>query len=165
MRRGELFKLVWSDVDFDAGVFRVRATTTKTETARTVGMTPRVTEALKALRAVAPPDDALSVFGIRDTVKTAFLAARSRCRSRGFSFSRLPSHGDNQNGRDGRARIGSDEDFGAHAIFDFRSLRQHERGSGAQECGHARRLSRTRFERAPQPSERSFRRRKLRYIV
>src|SRR5260370_37784356 len=30
MRRGELFKLAWSDVDFNANLIRVRATNTKT---------------------------------------------------------------------------------------------------------------------------------------
>jgi Site-specific recombinase XerD len=81
MRRGELFKLVWSDVDFAANLIRVRATTTKTETARTVGMTPRVQEALRALHKEAPPEPKCLVFGITDTVKTAFLAA---CRDAGL---------------------------------------------------------------------------------
>lgn len=75
MRRGELFKLVWPDVDFDANLIRVRATNTKTETARTVGMTPRVRESLLGLREMAPPEWSGSVFGIRDTVKNAFGSA------------------------------------------------------------------------------------------
>jgi integrase len=75
MRRGELFKLVWSDMDFSANLIRVRATNTKTETARTVGMTPRVRECLLGLRELAPPQWSGSVFGIRDTVKTAFASA------------------------------------------------------------------------------------------
>ncbi len=42
MRRGELLKLVWPDVDFALDLIRVRATNTKTERPRTIGMTPRV---------------------------------------------------------------------------------------------------------------------------
>ena len=75
MRRGELFKLAWSDVDFAAKLIRVRATNTKTERARTIGMTPRVAEALNALRNQAPPNYCGSVFGISDTVKTAWKSA------------------------------------------------------------------------------------------
>lgn len=75
MRRGELFKLVWPDVDFGANLIRVRATNTKTERPRTVGMTPRVVQALITLRDQAPPNYSGSVFGIRDTVKTAWASA------------------------------------------------------------------------------------------
>jgi len=67
MRRGELFKLTWSDVDFNSNLIRVRATTTKTEKARAVGMTPRVREELLALREAAPKQDLITVFGIKDT--------------------------------------------------------------------------------------------------
>lgn len=72
MRRGELFKLEWRDVDFVERLIRVRATTTKTEVARTVGMTPRVYETLKSLYEVAPHDIYGLVFGITDTVKKSF---------------------------------------------------------------------------------------------
>jgi integrase len=40
MRRGELLKLVWPDVDFALDLIRVRATNTKTERPRTIGITP-----------------------------------------------------------------------------------------------------------------------------
>jgi integrase len=72
MRRGELFKLTWNDVDFKSNLIRVRATTTKTEKARAVGMTNRVREELSALRDNAPKDDSGLVFGIKDTIKRAF---------------------------------------------------------------------------------------------
>jgi integrase len=72
MRRGELFKLTWSDVDFDSNLIRVRATTTKTEKARAVGMTNRVREELFALREAAPKKESTTVFGIKDTIKRAF---------------------------------------------------------------------------------------------
>jgi integrase len=75
MRRGELFALRWSDIDFASGIISIRATTTKTLSARTVGMTTRVREELQRLRDVAPDDPQRSVFGIKDTVKTGFMAA------------------------------------------------------------------------------------------
>jgi integrase len=75
MRRGELFKLTWSDVDFNSNLVRVRATTTKTEKPRAVGMTPRVREELLALRNNAPKSDTGLVFGIKDTIKRAFATA------------------------------------------------------------------------------------------
>lgn len=76
-RRGELFKLTWGDVDFNASLIRVRATTTKTEKARAVGMTPRVREQLVSLRNAAPNDDAGFVFGIKNTIKRAFASLLS----------------------------------------------------------------------------------------
>jgi integrase len=75
MRRGELFKLEWHDVDFGANLIRIRATNTKTERARTVGMTPRVRQCLRALREQASPNHSGLVFGIVDTVKTAWKSA------------------------------------------------------------------------------------------
>lgn len=74
MRRGELFKLTWSDVDFESNLIRVRAATTKTEKARVVGITPRVREELLALRNRddASKSDTALVFGITDTIKYAW---------------------------------------------------------------------------------------------
>jgi integrase len=54
MRRGELFKLRWSDVDFIKGLIFIRATNTKTQTERVVGMTPDVQRELQQLWEVAP---------------------------------------------------------------------------------------------------------------
>ncbi len=75
MRRGDLFGLRWSDIDFVSSIINIRATTTKTLSARAVGMTTRVREELQRLRDVAPDDPQRSVFGIKDTVKTGFMAA------------------------------------------------------------------------------------------
>lgn len=86
MRRGELFALTWSNIDLLAGLINLRATTTKTLTARSVGMTPRVIEALTALRATAPPDANTSVFGIKSTIKTSFMAALREAGIEGFRF-------------------------------------------------------------------------------
>jgi len=86
MRRGELLKLQWFDVDFRSNLIRVRATNTKTEQARTVGMTRRVHEVLLGLRKAAPPDDSVSVFGIKNTVKNGFAAALREAKIENFTF-------------------------------------------------------------------------------
>ncbi|NNE67045.1 MAG: tyrosine-type recombinase/integrase, partial [Pyrinomonadaceae bacterium] len=49
MRRGEIFKMRWEDVDFGAAVIRIPQTNTKTEAARTVGITGRLEIELKEL--------------------------------------------------------------------------------------------------------------------
>jgi integrase len=63
MRRGELFKLKWSDVDFKRDVIHIRES--KTDRARTVHMTPNVREEIEKLI----PFSSLSeyVFGNRHT--------------------------------------------------------------------------------------------------
>lgn len=53
LRKSEMLRLCWSDVDFDAGLIRARATTTKTRKPRTVGMTPRLRIELEQLRKLA----------------------------------------------------------------------------------------------------------------
>jgi integrase len=75
MRRGEIFKLTWRDVDLTSELISIRATTTKTMTARTVGMTPRVRLELQQLFERAGRRDVDTVFGISDTVKTSFASA------------------------------------------------------------------------------------------
>jgi len=55
MRKGELLKLVWSDVDLTEGLIRLRATTTKTMKARTVGITARLDAELRKLASQQPP--------------------------------------------------------------------------------------------------------------
>ncbi len=86
MRRGELFKLQWSDVDLSKSLIHVCATNTKTEQARIVGMTRRVREELLALRALAPPDPSIAVFGITNTVKNGFAAALREAKIDNFTF-------------------------------------------------------------------------------
>ncbi|MGQ0763972.1 MAG: tyrosine-type recombinase/integrase [Acidobacteriota bacterium] len=86
MRRGELFKLQWFDVDFKSNLIRVRATNTKTEQARTVGMTQRVRRELLALRKEAPTDASVSVFGIKNTVKNGFASALNEAKIENFTF-------------------------------------------------------------------------------
>src|SRR5262249_1562932 len=85
-RRGELFKLTWTDVDFENRLLNLRATTTKTQRSRTVGMTERLYSELKALYEKSTQDKDSLVFGITDTVKTSFAAACRDASITGFRF-------------------------------------------------------------------------------
>src|SRR5262249_32430303 len=49
MRRGELIQLKWSDINFENRTINVRAMTTKTARSRTVPISSRLLEELKAL--------------------------------------------------------------------------------------------------------------------
>jgi integrase len=75
LRKGEIFKLKWKDVDLTVGVIRLRATTTKTEKKRTVGVTQRLLAELQRLWEVSPRDPDGSVFGIQSDIKRSFAAA------------------------------------------------------------------------------------------
>jgi integrase len=72
MRRGEMFKLRWSDIDLVGGVIRIRKTTTKTWEARTIGMTTRLQDELRRLWEAAPPDPDGLVFGVKNNIKRSF---------------------------------------------------------------------------------------------
>lgn len=86
MRRGELLKLRWSDVDIDAREIFIRAMNTKTARARTVAMTPRLHAELEQMRACAPTNADALVFGITDTFKKSFSAACNAAGITGFRF-------------------------------------------------------------------------------
>ena len=75
MRRGEMFKMRWRDVDFEKGEIFIPQTNTKTEDSRTVGITPRLRAELEKLWQTSPKQLYLSVFGIENTVKTAWKTA------------------------------------------------------------------------------------------
>lgn len=74
MRKGEALSLKWSDVDFETGVIRLRATITKTAKPRVVPITTRLRAELEPLRifATGRPDRVL--FDFKDP-KKAFAAA------------------------------------------------------------------------------------------
>lgn len=50
MRRGEIFDLLWSDVDFDRAVFTIRAAISKSNRTRYIPMSPTALETLKKWR-------------------------------------------------------------------------------------------------------------------
>jgi integrase len=76
-RLGELLKLRWRDVDFDNGQITLIAFNTKTASARTVALTIRLRLELERLKADAPDDLRMRVFGIVSNVKSAFTGARN----------------------------------------------------------------------------------------
>lgn len=75
MRRGELIKLRWSDIDLENRLIGILAFNTKTAKARNVGMTERVYKELSELWNKSPKDLDELVFGITDSVKRSFSSA------------------------------------------------------------------------------------------
>ncbi len=76
MRQGEIFKLRGRDVDIEGRTIIIQAFNTKTMRARAVHITERLARELEKLRAMAPPDPNVLVFGIRSNVKRSFEAVR-----------------------------------------------------------------------------------------
>lgn len=76
-RLGELLKLTWGDIDFESGLITIRAFNTKTARERTVAITTRLMSELEQLRAKAPDDPNVRVFGIENNVKRSFCGARA----------------------------------------------------------------------------------------
>jgi integrase len=74
MRRGELFKLQWRDVDFETGLIRLRAITTKTNKPREAAMTSRVRAALQQVWERSPGELNSSVFGVK-SINNGFISA------------------------------------------------------------------------------------------
>lgn len=86
MRRGEIFKMKWQDVNFAKGEIFIPQTNTKTEDSRIVGMTPRLVEALEKLWEVSPQKKDALIFGITDTIKTAWKTACRLAEIEDFRF-------------------------------------------------------------------------------
>jgi integrase len=76
MRRGEIFKLLWSDVNFDSRIITVRAFNTKTMRERQVPMTERLVCELESLYQLSTKEPSALCFGIYDNVKKSFASAR-----------------------------------------------------------------------------------------
>jgi integrase len=76
MRQGELFKLAWSDVDFDNRIITVQAFNTKTLRQRQVAMTERLTREFYALYNLSTKQPDALVFGITTSASNAFDKAR-----------------------------------------------------------------------------------------
>ena len=76
MRRGELLKMKWRDIDFERRIIVVRAFNTKTMRAREVGISARLCEELEKAWQASKKDLEESVFGISDNVKRSFDGAR-----------------------------------------------------------------------------------------
>jgi integrase len=54
MRRGEILKLTWQDIDLETGIVTVKASNTKTETLRLVPLTDRAKRELERVRRCTP---------------------------------------------------------------------------------------------------------------
>jgi integrase len=76
MRRGEILKLTWADIDFDNGIITVQAFNTKTMKERQVVMTGRLRRELQEIYEKSAKNSHALVFGITDNVKKAFDSAR-----------------------------------------------------------------------------------------
>ncbi len=86
MRRGEILKLRWNDIDFESRLINILAFNTKTAKARTVGMTQRAYDELLSLWEQSPKDSDELVFGITGSVKRSFSSACSDAQIKGFHF-------------------------------------------------------------------------------
>jgi integrase len=75
MRRGEILKMKWEDVNFILNEIHIPQTNTKTEDARIVGITPRLRNELDLLWQTSPKEKSMLVFGITNTIKTSFTSA------------------------------------------------------------------------------------------
>ena len=84
-RFGEMRAMTWGDVDFDNREIRLRATTTKTKTARSIGMTQRLHDELQRLWQQSPRKLSGQVFGIA-SVKTSFRAALAVAKIKDFRW-------------------------------------------------------------------------------
>ncbi len=72
MRRGEMFKLKWSDIDFANRMIFVRAFNTKTMRERQVAMTERLSQELVKIYESSNKSSDELIFNIATSIKTAF---------------------------------------------------------------------------------------------
>ena len=85
MRRGEIFKMRWRDVDLRAENISIPQTNTKTEDSRVVGITPRLKNELEALWEESPKEYNRLVFGVT-TIKRSWETACKLAGVRDFRF-------------------------------------------------------------------------------
>lgn len=76
MRRGEILKLKWVDIDLDNRLIAIQAFNTKTMKERQIAMTERLASELQTIYEASTKEDDALVFGITDNVKKAFDSAR-----------------------------------------------------------------------------------------
>lgn len=86
MRRGEIFKMRWEDIDLRKNEIQIPQTNTKTEVARTVGVTKRLREEFETLWEASSKDLIKTVFGITNTIKTSFKSACEEAKIENFRF-------------------------------------------------------------------------------
>lgn len=86
MRKGELLKLTWEDVDLPKRTITVTAMNSKTARARKVGMTERAENVLKTLWDEGSKKSSDLVFGIKDNVRIGFRNAIAEAGITDFRF-------------------------------------------------------------------------------
>ncbi len=86
MRKGELLKLQWKDVNFPIRLITVTAMNSKTSKERKIGMTQRVFEQLQDLWNKSPQDEMNLVFGIKDNFQNGFTNILNEARIEDFRF-------------------------------------------------------------------------------
>ena len=84
MRRGEMFQMRWRDVILDNDEIFIPQTNTKTDAERTVGITSRLHDELQNLWNDSPEDQNGLVFGITNTIKTAWKTACDKAEIKNF---------------------------------------------------------------------------------
>lgn len=93
LRKGNLLRLTWRDVDFDERVIRIKKTSTKTEQAVTIGLTRRLEAELRELWKFSDKDADTLVFGIDGEFKRAFASACTRAGIQNLRFHDLRAGG------------------------------------------------------------------------
>lgn len=86
MRRGEIFQMKWKDVDLESRQIFIPQTNTKTQTARTVGITDRLKQELLRLWEYSIKSPYALVFGISADVKNAWKSAIEEAGIENFRF-------------------------------------------------------------------------------
>lgn len=89
MRRGEIFKTTWRDVDFTNHTITIRAVNSKTARERIVGITPRLYEELQKLWNQSPKMLELSLFGLdkmNSTIKKSWATVCNLAKLNDFRF-------------------------------------------------------------------------------
>ena len=76
MRRGEMMKMRWEDIDFEARLILIHSFNTKTQRQRLVAMTERLQQALESLWSISAKNPETLVFGIKTSPKSAFNKAK-----------------------------------------------------------------------------------------
>jgi integrase len=71
LRRGEIFKISWKDIDFDNGIIRVLGTNTKTERERLAPLSQRARMELEKIKDISPGEKPFPFTDIKRSFATA----------------------------------------------------------------------------------------------
>jgi integrase len=125
MRRGEIFKMRWSNVNFETNEIFIPLTNTKTEESRTVGMTGRLRHELGTFWESSSKTPEETVFWPCEHYQDRIQVHMQRSRRHRFPVSRLPPHRYDPNGHCRLFPHRGDEDHGTLAGQNIPSLSQY----------------------------------------